>query len=126
GWGFVSEDATFAQRVLDAGMRFLGPPPAVMRALGDKISSKLLAEQADVPVTPWSGGVVESEAEALRFGNELGYPLVIKASAGGGGRGIRVVRSASTIAELFRSASAEAKNAFGDGRLFMEQMVEGG
>jgi acetyl/propionyl-CoA carboxylase alpha subunit/acetyl-CoA carboxylase carboxyltransferase component len=126
GWGFVSEHADFAQRVADAGMRFLGPRPAVMRALGDKISSKFLAEEADVPVTLWSNGVVEDEAAAERWGAELGFPLVIKASAGGGGRGIRVVRSASNIAELFRSAAAEAKGAFGDGRLFMEQMVEGG
>jgi acetyl/propionyl-CoA carboxylase alpha subunit/acetyl-CoA carboxylase carboxyltransferase component len=126
GWGFVSEHADFAQRVLDAGMRFLGPKPAVMRALGDKISSKFLAEEADVPVTPWSNGVVEDEAAALKWGNEIGYPLVIKASAGGGGRGIRVVRSSKNIGDLFRSAAAEAKGAFGDGRLFMEQMVEGG
>ena len=103
GWGFVSEHADFAQRVIDAGMRFLGPPPEVMRALGDKISSKFLAEKADVPVTPWSSGVVESEAAALRFGNELGYPLVLKASAGGGGRGIRVVRNASRTRRRMRA-----------------------
>jgi acetyl/propionyl-CoA carboxylase alpha subunit/acetyl-CoA carboxylase carboxyltransferase component len=126
GWGFVSEHADFAQRVADAGMRFLGPKPAVMRALGDKISSKFLAEEADVPVTPWSNGVVENVEAAQRWGAEIGFPLVIKASAGGGGRGIRVVRNAASIPELFRSAAAEAKGAFGDDRLFMEQMVEGG
>lgn len=126
GWGFVSEDPKFVAKVLAAGMRFLGPPPDVMQQLGDKIASKLLAERADVPVTPWSRGVVANEAEAREHGEAIGYPLMIKASAGGGGRGIRVVRRPEELAELFRSAAAEARGAFGDDRLFMEKMVQGG
>ncbi len=126
GWGFVSEDPKFVARVLAAGMRFLGPPPDVMRQLGDKIASKLLAETADVPVTPWSRGVVLNDVEAKQHGKAIGYPLMIKASAGGGGRGIRVVRQESELVELFRSAGAEALGAFGDDRLFMEKMVQGG
>jgi acetyl/propionyl-CoA carboxylase alpha subunit/acetyl-CoA carboxylase carboxyltransferase component len=126
GWGFVSEDPNFVRKVLAAGMRFLGPPPDVMRQLGDKIASKHLAERADVPVTPWSRGVVADETEAKQHGKVIGYPLMLKASAGGGGRGIRVVREESQLGELFRSASAEARGAFGDDRLFMEKMVQGG
>ena len=126
GWGFVSEDPKFVRRVLDAGMRFLGPPPDVMQELGDKISSKHLAERADVPVSPWSKGVVTNEQDAREHGKAIGYPLMIKASAGGGGRGIRIVRKAEDLPELFRSAAAEARGAFGDDRLFMEKMVQGG
>jgi acetyl/propionyl-CoA carboxylase alpha subunit/acetyl-CoA carboxylase carboxyltransferase component len=126
GWGFVSEDPVFVSKVNAAGMRFLGPPPDVMRKLGDKIESKHLAERADVPVTPWSRGVVANESEAKTHGKAIGYPLMLKASAGGGGRGIRVVREESQLGELFRSASAEARGAFGDDRLFMEKMVQGG
>ena len=126
GWGFVSEDPKFVRRVTDAGMRFLGPPPDVMQQLGDKISSKHLAERADVPVSPWSKGVVTDEQDAKRHGKAIGYPLLIKASAGGGGRGIRIVRREEDLGELFRSAAAEARGAFGDDRLFMEKMVQGG
>ncbi|MEY4545229.1 MAG: hypothetical protein RL685_1424 [Pseudomonadota bacterium] len=126
GWGFVSEDPKFVRRVMDAGMRFLGPPPEVMQQLGDKISSKHLAERADVPVSPWSKGVVTNEQDAREHGKAIGYPLMIKASAGGGGRGIRIVRKPDELPELFRSAAAEARGAFGDDRLFMEKMVQGG
>ena len=126
GWGFVSESPEFVEKLTAAGIRFLGPSPAAMRALGDKIGSKRIAEQAGVPVTPWSGGEVEGEEEALRVATKLGFPVVVKASAGGGGRGIRVVERPEELAEAFRSAHAEAKAAFGDGRLFIERKVEGG
>jgi len=126
GWGFVSEDADFADRVVAAGMRFLGPSGAAMRALGDKISAKRLAEKAGVPVTPWSDGVVAEEDEAVALGARLGYPLVVKAAAGGGGRGIRMVDDASALRAAFRSAGSEARAAFGDGRLFLERKVAGG
>ena len=126
GWGFVAESPEFVEKLAAAGIRFLGPSPAAMRALGDKIGSKRIAEQAGVPVTPWSGGEVADEAAALAVANELGFPVVVKASAGGGGRGIRVVERAEDLAAAFRSAQSEAKGAFGDGRMFVERKIEGG
>ena len=126
GWGFVAEDAGFVERLEDAGIRFLGPSPQAMRRLGDKISSKEIAEMTGVPVTPWSGKVVENEAQAATVAERLGFPLVVKASAGGGGRGIRVVERAEDLAEAFRSAASEAATAFGDDRLFIERKVTGG
>ena len=126
GWGFVAEDPGFVEQLAEEGIRFLGPSPSAMRALGDKIGSKRLAESADVAVTPWSRGVVQDEAEARRHAEEIGFPLMVKASAGGGGRGIRVVDHPGALAEAFRSAASEAAAAFGDGRLFMEEKIEGG
>jgi acetyl/propionyl-CoA carboxylase alpha subunit/acetyl-CoA carboxylase carboxyltransferase component len=126
GWGFVAEHAAFADLCRDKGVVFIGPDGDVMRRLGDKISSKLLAEQAQVPVAPWSGGPVETLDDARLHAERLGYPLLIKATAGGGGRGIRRVYSASQLSEAFESASAEAFKAFGDPTLFMEQVIVGG
>ncbi len=126
GWGFVAEHPGFVDRVADAGIKFLGPSGDTMRALGDKIASKLLAEAAGVPVSVWSGGAVESVDAARAHLDRIGCPLVIKASAGGGGRGIRVLRDPAELEEAFRSAAAEALSAFGDGRLFLEAMIEGG
>lgn len=126
GWGFVAEHAEFADRVEREGMRFLGPSGDTMRRLGDKIASKLLAESVHVPVTAWSQGCVESEDAAVHWGAKIGYPLVVKASAGGGGRGIRMVESEAGLLDAFRSARSEARNAFGDDRLFMEKKVSGG
>ncbi|MCH8890172.1 MAG: ATP-grasp domain-containing protein, partial [Myxococcales bacterium] len=126
GWGFVSEDPVFADRVTDQGIRFLGPTGDVMRALGDKIDAKRIAEDAGIPVVPWSGGVVADEEAAARCAAELGYPVAVKAAAGGGGRGIRMVESESELANAFRSASAEAKATFGDDRLFIERRLPRG
>ncbi|MBW2716624.1 MAG: ATP-grasp domain-containing protein, partial [Deltaproteobacteria bacterium] len=126
GWGFVSEDADFVDRVTDSGICFLGPSGDVMRALGDKIDAKRIAEDAGIRVVPWSGGVVEDEEAAVRCAAELGYPVAVKAAAGGGGRGIRMVESESELANAFRSASAEAKAAFGDDRLFIERRLPRG
>jgi acetyl/propionyl-CoA carboxylase alpha subunit len=126
GWGFVAEDAEFAERVEAAGLRFLGPAGSVMRAVGDKIDAKLLAERAGVPVIPWSGGALADEAEARAQAASLGYPVMLKASAGGGGRGIRVVEREEDVAAAFRSARAEAAGAFGDDRLFLETRLMGG
>ncbi|MBI3767537.1 MAG: biotin/lipoyl-binding protein [Deltaproteobacteria bacterium] len=125
GWGFVAEDPAFADRVIAAGMRFLGPCGAVMRAIGDKVAAKRLAERAGIAVAPWSGGVVTDENAAVRAGAALGYPLLVKAAAGGGGRGIRVVGDAASLPAAFRSAATEAQVAFGDGRLFLERKIRG-
>ena len=126
GWGFVAEDASFVERLAAEGIRFLGPGASSMRALGDKIDSKRIAEGAGVPVAAWSGGELSGVADAEKHAERVGYPLVVKASAGGGGRGIRVVDTPDGLAEAYRSAGAEAKNAFGDDRLFLEKKIEGG
>jgi len=126
GWGFVAEDPEFAECVERAGLRFLGPPADVMRRLGDKISAKRLAEETGVAVAEWSGGEVVDVDAAERAAARIGFPLMVKASAGGGGRGIRLVDTASELAAAVRSAEAEALAAFGDGRVFFERRVERG
>ena len=123
GWGFVAEHAAFADLCRDLGMIFIGPDGNVMRRVGDKIASKRVAEEAQVPVVPWSGGPVHTIAEALRHGEQLGYPLLIKATAGGGGHGIRCVGSAEQLSTAFESARSEAFKAFGDPTVFLEQAV---
>jgi acetyl/propionyl-CoA carboxylase alpha subunit/acetyl-CoA carboxylase carboxyltransferase component len=125
GWGFVAEDPVFVERLAAEGIRFLGPPAAAMRRLGDKIGAKRLAEEVGVPVTPWSGRELSDEADASRLAASLGHPVVLKASAGGGGRGIRVVHDPAALAAAFCSARNEALAAFGDGRLFLERQVVG-
>ena len=125
GWGFVAEHAQFADLCRDLGIVFIGPSGDVMRRLGDKISSKLLAEQAQLQVANWSGGPVETLADASRHAERLGYPLFIKATAGGGGHGIRRVHSANELEKAFEGARAEAFKAFGDPTVFMEELVTG-
>ncbi|MGZ4613080.1 MAG: acetyl/propionyl/methylcrotonyl-CoA carboxylase subunit alpha, partial [Kineosporiaceae bacterium] len=124
GWGFVSERASFAARCEQAGIVFVGPDSATIRSLGDKVTAKRLAEAADVPVVPWGGAPVDDPDAAADQARRLGYPVVLKASAGGGGRGIRVVRSPDQIAGALASARAEAELAFGDPAVFLEQYVE--
>ncbi len=123
GWGFVAERPEFAELCGRLGVVFIGPRPEVMRRLGDKIEAKLLAERSDVPVAPWSGGPVDSLDDAHRQAATIGYPLMIKATAGGGGRGIRKVNDADGLAEAFASARAEGLKAFGDATVFMERVV---
>ncbi|TWE10238.1 carboxyl transferase domain-containing protein [Rudaeicoccus suwonensis] len=125
GWGFVAEDAGFAQRCQDLGVTFIGPSPKAMLTLGDKIGSKLIAEEVGVPVAPWSGGAVPTLQEAHRQAERIGFPLMLKASAGGGGRGIRVIRSAADLDDAFDLTRDEALRAFGSDVVFLEQMVSG-
>ncbi|MCP4036466.1 MAG: ATP-grasp domain-containing protein [bacterium] len=126
GWGFVAESPEFVDRLSEAGIIFLGPTASAMRSLGDKITSKLKAEEASVPVSAWSGGVLKDEHDALEHARSIGFPVVIKATAGGGGRGIRMIDQEEELAEGFRSAANEAKGAFGDDRLFLEKRIENG
>ena len=123
GWGFVAEHPGFAELCASIDVTFIGPSAAVMRALGDKIGAKILAEKAGVPVAAWSQGPVTDPADAHTHAANIGYPLMIKASAGGGGRGIRMVTKADEIDDAFTRAKAEAERAFGDGTLFMERVV---
>jgi acetyl/propionyl-CoA carboxylase alpha subunit/acetyl-CoA carboxylase carboxyltransferase component len=125
GWGFVAEHADFADLCREMGIVFIGPSGDVMRRLGDKISSKLLAEEARIPIALWSEGPVESVEDAGRHGERLGYPLLIKATAGGGGHGIRRVFSADQLSCEFERARAEAFKAFGNPTVFMEQLITG-
>ena len=123
GWGFVAEQPGFVELCDQLGIVFVGPDADVMRLLGDKIAAKQLAEQAGVPVAPWSGGAVATAEEALEQAERIGFPLMIKAAAGGGGRGIRRVEELGEVRAAFTSARAEALQAFGDGTLLLEQVV---
>ncbi|MEV0154021.1 biotin carboxylase N-terminal domain-containing protein [Micromonospora sp. NPDC050686] len=125
GWGFVAEDPSFAELCEKIGVTFIGPSAEAMRTLGDKIGAKLIAEEVGVPVAPWSRGAVESLAAAKRAAAEIGYPLMLKATAGGGGRGIRVVRSDDELTEAYERTSLEAERAFGSGVVFLERLVTG-
>jgi len=124
GWGFVAEHPAFADLVeKELGLVFVGPSGDVMRALGDKIQSKLMAERAGVPVAPWSDGPVETIEQAREHAERIGYPLMIKAAAGGGGRGIRKVLAPEELEPALTASRREAQDAFGDGTVFMEAMV---
>jgi acetyl/propionyl-CoA carboxylase alpha subunit/acetyl-CoA carboxylase carboxyltransferase component len=125
GWGFVAEHPEYTDLCRDLGVIFLGPSGDVMRRLGDKIASKRLAEEADVPVVPWSGGAIASVDAAHSAAVQIGYPLMIKATAGGGGRGIRRVDDPAGLEQAFRAATSEALTAFGNGDVFMEKLVAG-
>jgi acetyl/propionyl-CoA carboxylase alpha subunit len=125
GWGFVAEQAAFADLCREMNIVFIGPDGDIMRRVGDKIASKLLAEQANVPVAPWSQGPVETIEEALTHAPRLGYPLLIKATAGGGGHGIRKVTTENQLLEAFESARNEAFKAFGDPTVFLERLITG-
>ncbi|MFE0114900.1 biotin carboxylase N-terminal domain-containing protein [Amycolatopsis sp. NPDC059019] len=125
GWGFVAEDPVFAELCEKLGVTFVGPSAEAMRKLGDKIGAKLIAEEVGVPVAPWSRGEVASLDEALEAGAKIGYPLMLKATAGGGGRGIRKVTSAGDLADAYERTSQEALRAFGSGVVFLERLVTG-
>lgn len=123
GWGFVAEDADFAELVTGMGIKFIGPSAAAMRRLGDKIGSKLLAEEVGVPVAAWSRGGVDTLDDALAWAEAIGYPLMLKATAGGGGRGIRKVNGPDELADAYQRTRDEAERAFGSGTVFLERLV---
>src|SRR5690606_39155117 len=122
-WGFVAEDPAFAELCERIGVTFVGPSAEAMRRLGDKIGAKLIAEEVGVPVAPWSRGAVETLDAALAAADEIGYPLMLKATAGGGGRGIRVVTDPADLADAYERTSQEAARAFGSGVVFLERLV---
>ncbi len=123
GYGFLAENANFAEICKDCGITFIGPPVEAMRQLGDKVEARKLARRAKVPVVPGSDGVIENEKEALRLANEIGYPIIIKAVAGGGGRGMRVVHNDISLHAALASARSEAEVAFGEGSVYMEKFI---
>jgi len=125
GYGFLSENAGFAQACADAGLVFVGPPPAAIAAMGDKRQAKLLMEKAGVPVVPGYSGDDQAEARLVEEAARIGYPLMVKASAGGGGRGIRLVEAAGALKAALLAARGEAESAFGSGDLILERALAG-
>jgi acetyl-CoA carboxylase biotin carboxylase subunit len=123
GYGFLSENADFAEKVEAAGLVFVGPRPDTIRAMGDKATAREMAMRAGVPTVPGSDGRVEGIEAARHVAKEIGYPVMIKAAAGGGGRGIRVAEDPAELEKLIPQASAEAQAAFGDGGLYLERFV---
>jgi acetyl-CoA carboxylase biotin carboxylase subunit len=123
GYGFLSENADFAQATGESHLTFVGPPHEAMRKLGDKLAARELARQAGVPVTPGSDGEVRDAREAGRLCAGIGYPVMVKAAAGGGGRGMRVIHQERDLETGLRMCQAEAHAAFGDGRVYIEKMV---
>ena len=123
GFGFLSEKASFAQQCADAGIVFIGPNPHAIEAMGDKIESKKFAAAANVSVVPGHVGEIDGVPHAIKISEEIGYPVMIKASAGGGGKGIRVAWNRKDVEEGFPAVRAEAKGAFGDDRIFIEKFI---
>jgi acetyl-CoA carboxylase, biotin carboxylase subunit len=125
GYGFLAENATFAEICRACSIRFIGPGPEVIRLLGDKVRARELARKADVPLLPGSDGAVRDESEAQSVAETLGYPVLLKASLGGGGRGIRIVWDAEALAAAVRTCQSEAAAAFGSSEVYLEKYVEG-
>ncbi len=123
GYGFLSENAAFAEAVEAAGLVFVGPTPQAIRAMGNKAVARAAAMRAGVPTVPGSAGVVESIDDAVHVARDIGYPVMIKASAGGGGRGIRVAEDEAQLRQQMATAQAEAKAAFGDGAVYLERFI---
>jgi 3-methylcrotonyl-CoA carboxylase alpha subunit len=124
GYGFLSESAEFAQACLDAGLVFVGPTASMIRVMGSKSGSKMLMEEAGVPLVPGYHGEAQDEVTLAKAADQIGFPVLVKASAGGGGRGMRIVRSAGELAAAIVSAKREAKAAFGDDRMLIEKFVD--
>jgi acetyl-CoA/propionyl-CoA carboxylase biotin carboxyl carrier protein len=124
GYGFLAENASFAQAVIDAGLIWIGPPPAAIEALGDKVAARRIAAAVGAPMAPGTDGPVSGVAEVEAFAQQYGLPIAIKAAFGGGGRGLKVVRSAAEITEAYESAVREATAAFGRGECFVERYLD--
>ena len=124
GYGFLAENADFAQACADNGIKFIGPSPQAIRDLGNKVKAKEIAQAAGAPTVPGTDGAVKDDAEALAFAKQAGYPLMIKAAAGGGGRGMRIVRNEEELPRLLQSCRNEAQGAFGSDEVFIEKYIE--
>jgi len=124
GYGFLSENAHFAEVLKECGLGWIGPPPDVIRRMGDKARARQTAVAAGVPVLPGSQDPLASAEEAVELARKIGLPVILKAAAGGGGRGMRIVRSEDEVESQFQTASSEAEKAFGDGRVYLEKYLE--
>jgi acetyl-CoA carboxylase biotin carboxylase subunit len=124
GYGLLSENANFAEVCRASNIKFIGPPPEVTRLMGEKEKARQAMKKAKVPILPGSDGVLADVDEALEWAKKVGYPVILKAKAGGGGRGMRIVRSADELPNLYHAANTEAANAFGNGELYMEKFIE--
>jgi acetyl-CoA carboxylase biotin carboxylase subunit len=124
GYGLLSENANFAEVCRASNIKFIGPPPEVTRLMGEKEKARQAMKKARVPILPGSDGILASEEEAQTWAKKVGFPVILKAKAGGGGRGMRIVRSAEELPNLYHAASTEAANAFGNGDLYMEKFIE--
>src|SRR5512140_683712 len=124
GYGLLSENANFAEVCETCHIKFIGPPPEVIRMMGEKEKARMAMKKAGVPILPGSEGVIASDEEALEWATQVGFPVIVKASAGGGGRGMRVIRTPEELPNLFRAAQSEAAAAFGNGDLYMEKFIE--
>jgi acetyl-CoA carboxylase biotin carboxylase subunit len=124
GYGLLSENANFAEVCRDCGIKFIGPPPEVTRLMGEKEKARATMKKEGVPILPGSEGIIASADEALEWARTVGFPLIVKASAGGGGRGMRIIRSEEELPNLFNAAQSEAAAAFGNGDLYMEKFIE--
>ncbi len=124
GYGLMSENANFAEVCRASNIKFIGPPPEVTRLMGEKEKARQAMKKAKVPILPGSDGIVPTVEEAQDWAKKVGFPVILKAKAGGGGRGMRIVRTADDLPNLFHAASTEAANAFGNGELYMEKFIE--
>jgi len=124
GYGLLSENANFAEVCETCHIKFIGPPPEVIRLMGEKEKARQAMKKTKVPILPGSDGVIASADEAREWGQQIGYPVIVKASAGGGGRGMRVIRAEAELENAFNSAQGEAAAAFGNGNLYMEKFIE--
>jgi acetyl-CoA carboxylase, biotin carboxylase subunit len=124
GYGLLSENANFAEVCRASNIKFIGPPPEVTRLMGEKEKARQAMKKAKVPILPGSDGVLTTEEEAQTWAEQVGFPVILKAKAGGGGRGMRIVRQRDELLNLFHAASTEAANAFGNGELYMEKFIE--
>ena len=124
GYGLLSENANFAEVCRASNIKFIGPPPEVTRLMGEKEKARQAMKKANVPILPGSDGILTTAEEAREWAEKVGYPVILKAKAGGGGRGMRIVRDAEDLPNLFHAAFTEAANAFGNGELYMEKFIE--
>ena len=124
GYGLLAENANFAEVCETCGIKFIGPPPEITRLMGEKEKARAAMRNSGVPILPGSEGIIASDGEALEWARQVGFPIIVKASAGGGGRGMRIVRTAEELPALFKAAQSEAAAAFGNGDLYMEKYVE--